>query len=387
MFYSLLYPLSEEIGFFNLFRYTSFRMVAAALTALVLALWLFPWAIEKLRSLGTQPIREDGVQEHLETKAKTPTAGGTVVISAVLLSVLLWGDLTNSYVLGTLAIMIGFGLVGWYDDYRKMKYRDPKGLSGKLRLAIEFAITFAVIAWLVQGEAQLSTQLDLPFTPAYRPDMGLIGMVLIGGFITVGTANACNLTDGLDGLAIGPVIVSAAVLLVLAYIAGTPMGLVTEWCSEAQAATGLCTLGTPSKATVFADYLMIIRVPGVEEAAVVAAAVMGAGLSFLWFNAHPAEIFMGDTGSLGLGGVLGILAVATKKELFSAVLHGLFLFNALSVIIQVFWYKRTGKRVFRMAPFHHHLELAGWKETKVVVRWWILSIMLALLSIALLKVR
>ena len=390
MFYALLYPLAEHVGFFNLFRYTSFRIIAAALTALVLALWVFPRAIEKLRGLGTQPIREDGVQEHIETKAKTPTAGGTVIISSVLLAVLLWGDLTNHFVLATLVVMVGFGLVGWYDDYRKMKYNDPKGLSGKLRLAIEFTITFVVIAWLVQGEAQLSTRLDLPFwgtdptRPDLRPDMGLLGMVLIGGFITVGTANACNLTDGLDGLAIGPVIVSAAVLLMLAYIAGTPLGLVTEWGASG---APMGDPGDPAKAWVLADYLKIIRVPGVEEAGVVAAAVVGAGFSFLWFNAHPAEIFMGDTGSLGLGGVLGILAVMTKKELFSAVLHGLFLFNALSVIIQVFWYKRTGRRVFRMAPFHHHHELAGWKETKVVVRWWILSIALALCAIALLKVR
>ena len=381
MLYMLLYPLHHDYGFLNIFRYTSFRMIMAALTALVFALWLFPWVIERLAAIGTQPIRDDGVAHHVETKAKTPTAGGSLIMVAVVVSTLLWGDLQNHYVLVLLAVMSLFALVGWYDDWRKMKYQDTKGLSGKLRLLLEFGVAFAAVYWLTLYG--MDTRIDLPFTSSWQPDLGVIGAVLFGGFVIVGTANACNLTDGLDGLAIGPVLISAATLLALAYIAGTPLGIVTDW-GSAGAPTGV---GDPAQAVVLADYLKILRVPGVEEAGVVAAALLGAGMSFLWFNAHPASVFMGDTGSLGLGGALGMMAVMTRKELFSAVLHGLFLFNALSVIIQVFWYKRTGKRVFRMAPFHHHLELGGWAETKVVIRWWLLSIVLALAAVALLKIR
>jgi len=381
MLYMLLYPLHHDYGFFNLFRYTSFRMIMAALTALVFALWLFPWVIQRLAAIGTQPIRDDGVAHHVETKAKTPTAGGSLIMVAVVVSTLLWGDLYNHYVLVLIAVMSLFALVGWYDDWRKMKYQDTKGLSGKLRLLIEFVVAFGAIYMLTLYG--MDTRIDLPFTSSWQPDLGVVGAVLFGGFVIVGTANACNLTDGLDGLAIGPVLISAATLLALAYIAGTPLGIVTDW-----GATGAPSgVGDPAQAVVLADYLKILRVPGVEETGVVAAALLGAGMSFLWFNAHPASVFMGDTGSLGLGGALGMLAVMTRKELFSAVLHGLFLFNALSVIIQVFWYKRTGKRVFRMAPFHHHLELGGWAETKVVIRWWLLSIVLALAAVALLKIR
>ncbi len=381
MLYLLLYPLHHEYGFFNLFRYTSFRMIMAALTALVFALWLFPRVIEGLAAIGTQPIRDDGVAHHVETKAKTPTAGGSLIMVAVIVSTLLWGDLTNRYVLVLVTVMALFALVGWYDDWRKMKYQDTKGLSGKIRLFLEFTVAFGAIYLLTKSG--MTTQIDLPFTSAWQPDLGVLGTVVFGGFVVVGTANACNLTDGLDGLAIGPVLISAATLLALAYIAGTPLGIVTDW-GVTGAPTGV---GDPAQAVVLADYLKILRVPGVEETAIVAAALLGAGMSFLWFNAHPASVFMGDTGSLGLGGALGMLAVMTRKELFSAVLHGLFLFNALSVIIQVFWYKRTGQRVFRMAPFHHHLELGGWAETKVVIRWWLLSIMLALAAVALLKIR
>lgn len=381
MLYLLLYPLHHEYGFLNLFRYTSFRMVMAALTSLVFALWLFPRVIKGLAKIGTQPIREDGVAHHIESKAKTPTAGGALIMGAVIVSTLLWGDLQNRYVLVLLAVMTLFALIGWYDDWRKMKYQDTKGISGKTRLLLEFTVSFVAIYLLTQSG--MTTQIDLPFTSAWQPDLGVIGTVLFGGFVVVGTANACNLTDGLDGLAIGPVLISAATLLALAYIAGTPLGIVTDW-GAGGAPNGV---GDPAQAVVLADYLKILRVPGVEETAIVAAALLGAGISFLWFNAHPASVFMGDTGSLGLGGALGMLAVMTRKELFSAVLHGLFLFNAMSVIIQVFWYKRTGKRVFRMAPFHHHLELGGWAETKVVIRWWLLSIMLALAAVALLKIR
>lgn len=381
MLYMLLYPLHHDYGFLNLFRYTSFRMIMAALTALIFASWLFPSVIQRLAAIGTQPIRDDGVAHHVETKAKTPTAGGSLIMVAVVVSTVLWGDLQNHYVLVLLAVMSLFALVGWYDDWRKMKYQDTKGLSGKLRLLLEFGVAFSAIYWLTLYG--MDTRVDLPFTSSWQPDLGVVGAVLFGGFVIVGTANACNLTDGLDGLAIGPVIISAATLLALAYIAGTPLGIVTDWGASGAPAG----VGDPAQAVVLADYLKILRVPGVEETAVVAAALLGAGMSFLWFNAHPASVFMGDTGSLGLGGALGMLAVMTRKELFSAVLHGLFLFNALSVIIQVFWYKRTGKRVFRMAPFHHHLELGGWAETKVVIRWWLLSIVLALAAVALLKIR
>ena len=380
MLYLLLYPLHNDYGFFNLFRYTSFRMIMASLTALVVALWLFPSVIKRLAAIGTQPIRDDGVAHHVETKAKTPTAGGGLIMASVVFSTLLWGDLQNHYVLVLLAVMTLFALVGWYDDWRKMKYQDTKGLSGKLRLLVEFTVALGSVL------ADLGRHGDPPRSALYvelAAGFGRHRDGLFGGFVIVGTANACNLTDGLDGLAIGPVLISAATLLALAYIAGTPLGVVTDW-GAAGAPSGV---GDPAQAVVLADYLKILRVPGVEEAAVVAAALLGAGMSFLWFNAHPASVFMGDTGSLGLGGALGLLAVMTRKELFSAVLHGLFLFNALSVIIQVFWYKRTGKRVFRMAPFHHHLELGGWAETKVVIRWWLLSIVLALAAVALLKIR
>ena len=354
-------------------------MIMASLTALVVALWLFPSVIKRLAAIGTQPIRDDGVAHHVETKRKTPTAGGNLIMASVVFSTLLWGDLQNHYVLVLLAVMTLFALV----VVRRLaqdRYQDTKGLSGKLRLLVEFTVAFGAVYW--RTSVGMETRLDLPASK-WQPDLGVIGTVLFGGFVIVQDRQRLQLTDGLDGLAIGPVLISAATLLALAYIAGTPLGVVTDW-GAAGAPSGV---GDPAQAVVLADYLKILRVPGVEEAAVVAAALLGAGMSFLWFNAHPASVFMGDTGSLGLGGALGLLAVMTRKELFSAVLHGLFLFNALSVIIQVFWYKRTGKRVFRMAPFHHHLELGGWAETKVVIRWWLLSIVLALAAVALLKIR
>ncbi|WP_338466445.1 phospho-N-acetylmuramoyl-pentapeptide-transferase [Novosphingobium sp. ZN18A2] len=354
----MLYLLAQWLnfeGFSNLVRYQTFRAGAAVLTALAIGLVIGPRFINMLRVRQGkgQPIREDGPQSHL-AKRGTPTMGGLLIVSALTFSLLLWGDLESRFVWAALAVTAGFGLIGFLDDYDKVKKAHHAGVSGRVRLLGEFVVA-GIAAWMVVGETNLYvpffSDLYIPLGPLYY---------LFAMFVIVGAGNAVNLTDGLDGLAIMPVIIACGTFAIIVYLAGR---------------------------VDYAHYLGIPHVPGVGELAIFCAAVMGAGLAFLWFNAPPAAVFMGDTGSLALGGALGVIAVSAHHEIVLAIVGGLFVLEAASVIIQVFVYKRTGKRVFRMAPIHHHFEQLGWKESTVVIRFWIVSIVLALIGLATLKVR
>jgi phospho-N-acetylmuramoyl-pentapeptide-transferase len=346
----------------NVFRYITFRTGGAMATAALFVFLFGPWIIDhlRLRQGKGQPIREDGPQSHLIAKKGTPTMGGLMILSGLVVATLLWGNLRNPYVWIVLAVTLGFGFVGFYDDYLKVTKQTAAGFSGKTRLAIEAIIAgaacFAII-WI--GRPTLSTALAVPFFKDFILDFGWF-FLIFSTFIVVGAGNAVNLTDGLDGLAIVPVMIAAASFGMIAYLAGN---------------------------AVFSDYLQIRYVPGTGELAVVCGAVLGAGLGFLWFNAPPASIFMGDTGSLALGGMLGTIAVATKHEIVLAVIGGLFVLEAVSVIVQVASFKLTGKRVFRMAPIHHHFEQKGWTEPQVVIRFWIISVVLALAGLSTLKLR
>jgi phospho-N-acetylmuramoyl-pentapeptide-transferase len=356
-----LQEFADEFSVFNVFRYITFRTGAATMTALLFVFLFGPAIIQllRLKQGGGQPIRIDGPQSHFK-KAGTPTMGGLMILSGVTVSALLWANLANVYVLAVLGVTAGFGLIGFYDDYLKVVTAAHRGLSGKTRLALEAAIAaVAVYAMALAGEEELGTALTLPFLKDVLIDLGLF-FVLLGAFVIVGTANAVNLTDGLDGLAIVPVMIAAASFALIAYLSGN---------------------------AVFADYLQIHFVRGTGELTVLCGAMIGAGLGFLWFNAPPAAIFMGDTGSLGLGGMLGAIAVATKHELVLAIVGGIFVMEALSVIIQVASYKMTGKRVFRMAPIHHHFEQMGWTEPQVVIRFWIVAVVLAIVGLSTLKLR
>jgi phospho-N-acetylmuramoyl-pentapeptide-transferase len=380
MLYLLLYPLSAQVRLFNVLRYPSFRIVAAGLTAMVLGLLLGPLFIERMKEIqyGASNVREDTPEGH-KKKAGTPSMGGLLILLSLVLSTLLFADLRSRLVLSALFVTVGFGAVGFADDWLKIKKKDSKGLSGRKRLLLEAAIVFAAyflfltdhglhaeprFPFLMVKSFQ-DTHLTLPFIPTryFEADLGWLYLPVML-FIVVGTANAVNITDGLDGLAIGPTIVSSVTFLALSYVAGTTIA-------------GFSLAG----------YLRIPFIPGAEELGVFCAAIAGAGIAFLWFNTYPASVFMGDVGSLGLGGGLGTLAVLTKNEVASAILHGVFLVEIVSVIVQVSWYKRTGRRVFRMAPIHHHYELAGWAEPKIIVRFWIISIMLALVALLSLKLR
>jgi phospho-N-acetylmuramoyl-pentapeptide-transferase len=356
----MLYLIAEQLGFpgiFNLIRYISFRAGAASATALLIGLLLGPWFISYLRTRQGkgQPIREDGPQTHL-AKRGTPTMGGLLILIAMISSVLLWMDLTNPYVWACLLVTAGFGLIGFLDDYDKVKKAHHAGLSGKMRLALEFLIA-GVATWLMIRTG--GTQLHLPFVKETVADLGWF-YIIFGAFVIVSFGNAVNLTDGLDGLATMPVIIASLAFLIITYLVGN---------------------------VKFANYLGIPHVPGAGDLTVLLMAIIGAGLAFLWFNAPPAAVFMGDTGSLALGGALGAVAVATHHEFVLAIVGGLFVLEALSVIIQVAVYKRTGKRVFLMAPIHHHFEHLGWSEPTVVIRFWIISFVLALAGLATLKLR
>jgi phospho-N-acetylmuramoyl-pentapeptide-transferase len=346
----------------NVFRYITFRTGGAMATAALFVFLFGPWIIDhlRLRQGKGQPIREDGPQSHLIAKKGTPTMGGLMILSGLVVATLLWGNLRNPYVWIVLAVTLGFGFVGFYDDYLKVTKQTAAGFSGRTRLAIEAIIAgaacFAII-WI--GRPTLSTALAVPFFKDFILDFGWF-FLIFSTFIVVGAGNAVNLTDGLDGLAIVPVMIAAASFGMIAYLAGN---------------------------AVFSDYLQIRYVPGTGELAVVCGAVLGAGLGVLWFNAPPASIFMGDTGSLALGGMLGTIAVATKHEIVLAVIGGLFVLEAVSVIVQVASFKLTGKRVFRMAPIHHHFEQKGWTEPQVVIRFWIISVVLALAGLSTLKLR
>jgi phospho-N-acetylmuramoyl-pentapeptide-transferase len=359
LIYHLLYPLHTTFSFFNVFRYITFRTIFASITALLICLFVGPWMIQKLQDMQIgQQIRDDGPQSHLVKKG-TPTMGGILIIFAVVISTLLWTNLSANYVWLILLVTVGYGLIGFIDDYRKLAGRSSQGIPGKTRLAAEIMIALfvSIILYLKPG---FNSQVTIPFFKTILPNLGW-GYVLLSTFIIVGAANAVNLTDGLDGLAIGPVIICFVTYLLFAYFAGN---------------------------VKVASYLQIVHVSGAGELAVFCGTLVGAGLGFLWFNAYPAEIFMGDVGSLSLGGALGTMAIITKQEILLAIVGGIFVVETFSVIFQVGYFKLTGgKRILRMAPLHHHFELKGWAEPKVIVRFWIISILLALMALSTLKLR
>ncbi|MEO0688920.1 MAG: phospho-N-acetylmuramoyl-pentapeptide-transferase [Pseudomonadota bacterium] len=356
----MLYFLAEWMefeGILNLVRYQTFRAGATLLTALFIGLLIGPRFINllRVRQGKGQPIREDGPQSHL-AKRGTPTMGGLMILIALTLSLLIWMNLSNPFVWACLAVTVGFGLIGFLDDYDKVTKNSHRGVSGRVRLLMEFAVA-GVASYIIVS--QINTNLYIPFFSDVSIPLSY-GYYVFAAFVMVGAGNAVNLTDGLDGLAIMPVIIASGTFAIIAYLVGRPD---------------------------FSGYLGIPHVPGAGELAIFCAAIMGGGLAFLWFNAPPAAVFMGDTGSLALGGALGAIAVASHHEVVLAIVGGLFVLEAMSVIIQVFWFKRTGKRVFRMAPIHHHFEQLGWSESKVVIRFWIIAIVLALAGLATLKLR
>jgi len=358
MLYHIFYPMAANIKLFNIFKYLTFRTIYAMITALVVCFLLGPWIIRKLESLqARQVIRTDGPESHLQ-KEGTPTMGGVMILAAIVIPTLLWADLTNLYVWTVLFITIGYGLIGFVDDYKKVVEKSPKGLSARQKMfwQVLLAASVAVFLFLKPG---FSEELFFPFFKKFHPDLW-IWFIPFVTLVIVGASNAVNLTDGLDGLAIGPVTINAATYMLFSYIAG--------------------------HATLSA-YLQIPRVVGAGELAIVCGAMVGAGLGFLWFNSYPAEVFMGDVGALSLGGTLGTIAVLTKQEILLVIVGGVFVVEALSVIFQVGSYKFRGKRIFRMAPIHHHFELKGVAEPKIIVRFWIITIILALVAISTLKMR
>ncbi len=359
MIYHLLYPLHTTFSSFNVFRYITFRAIYAAITALVICFVLGPWMIRKLQSqrIG-QPIREDGPDSHF-SKEGTPTMGGLLIIFATVISTFLWSNLTVNYVWMIMMVTVGFGLIGFMDDYQKLARKDSKGVSGKVRILLEVIIAL-FISLILYYKAGFSSNITIPFFKTVLPDLGWV-YVPLSTFIIIGAANAVNLTDGLDGLAIGPAITCFMTYLLFAYFAGN---------------------------IKISGYLQIPYVAGTGELAIFCGAMVGAGIGFLWYNAYPAQVFMGDTGSLPLGAALGTLAVMTKQEILLAIVGGIFVLETFSVIFQVGWFKiSNGKRIFRMAPIHHHFELKGWAEPKIIVRFWIISILLALVAISTLKLR
>ncbi len=359
MIYHFLYPFSDTYSWLNVFRYITFRTIYATITGLTICFVLGPWVINKLRSIGIeQPIRGDGPGSHL-SKEGTPTMGGILVIFSVVVSTLLWAKLNVGYVWIILMVTVGFGLIGFWDDYQKLSNRSSRGVPGKLRLAAEIMIALFVSIVLYMNP-DFSSNLTVPFFKTILPDLGW-GYVIFSTFVIVGAANAVNLTDGLDGLAIGPATICFGTYLLFAYFAGN---------------------------IKLSGYLQLSYVAGVGELAVFCGAMVGAGAGFLWYNTYPAQIFMGDVGSLSLGGALGTIAVLTKQEILLAIVGGIFVVETISVIFQVGWFKvSNGDRMFRMAPIHHHFELKGWAEPKVIVRFWIISIILALIAISTLKLR
>jgi phospho-N-acetylmuramoyl-pentapeptide-transferase len=362
MLYHILVPLSDGGDLFNLFRYITFRAGGAFFTALLIGFIFGRPIIDWLRRKQKkgQPIRDDGPQRHIIEKAGTPTMGGVLILGAVLISAFLWARLDNGFVWTVLLVTLCFGLIGFADDYAKVTQQSHRGLSGKLRLAIGFTVAL-VAGWYlatIQPEP-MQQQIAMPILKDALLYVGLLYLPFVM-VVIVGSANAVNLTDGLDGLAIMPVMIAAGSLGIIAYVVGR---------------------------IDFTEYLQVHYIPGTGEITVIAAAIIGAGLGFLWYNAPPAMVFMGDTGSLALGGCLGTIAVATKHEIVWAIIGGLFVLEAVSVIVQVASFKMTGKRVFRMAPIHHHFEQKGWAEPTVVIRFWIIAVILALIGLATLKLR
>jgi len=361
MLLALAQWLAEDIRFFSVFNYITLRTVLATLTALLMSFAVGPAMIRKLTAYKIgQSVRSDGPQTHL-VKAGTPTMGGALILTSIAITTLLWGDLHNHYVWVVLLTTLGFGVIGWVDDYRKVVHRNPKGLSAKAKMFWQSIIALLVGVYLWNtATLPAHTELIVPFMKFLVFPLTAVGFIAMVYFVIVGTSNAVNLTDGLDGLAIMPTVMVSSALALFAYMAGN---------------------------VVFAKYLGIPYIPGAGELAVFCGGVAGAGLAFLWFNAYPAEVFMGDVGALALGAALGVVAVIVRQELALFIMGGLFVMEAVSVMIQVASFKLTGKRVFRMAPLHHHYELKGWKETQVVVRFWIITMMLVLLGLATLKLR
>jgi len=359
MLYKLIYLFHTDVSWLNVFRYITFRTILSTLIALVISFVFGRWVIRKLRDLQIgQQIRKDGPPKH-QSKAGTPTMGGCLILPTMALATLMWADPLNIYIWLILFVSVYFGAIGFADDYLKVSRKNSRGLRGVAKLSLQILGAFVVVL-VLHLHPGFDAHLTIPFMKNVSPDLG-IGYIPFALFIIVGTSNAVNLTDGLDGLAISPLIVAFASYLVFAYLAGN---------------------------IKTASYLQIPYLPGVGEVSVLCGALVGAGLGFLWYNAYPAEIFMGDVGSLPLGAVLGTIAVITKQELVLILVGGLFVFEALSVIFQVGYFKLTGgHRIFRMAPIHHHFELKGWPEPKVIVRFWIIAIVLALLSISTLKLR
>jgi phospho-N-acetylmuramoyl-pentapeptide-transferase len=361
MLLALAQWLAQDIRFFSVFNYITLRTVLAAMTALGISFMVGPAMIRKLTAYKIgQSVRSDGPQTHL-VKAGTPTMGGALILTSIAITTLLWGDLHNHYVWVVLFTTLGFGVIGWVDDYRKVVHRNPKGLSAKAKMGWQSIIALVVGVYLWQtATLPAQTELIAPFMKFFVFPLGGVAFIALVYFVVVGTSNAVNLTDGLDGLAIMPTVMVSGALAIFAYVAGN---------------------------AVFAKYLGIPYIPGAGELAVFCGGLVGAGLAFLWFNAYPAEVFMGDVGALALGASLGIVAVIVRQELVLFIMGGVFVVETLSVVIQVTSFKLTGKRVFRMAPLHHHYELKGWKETQVVVRFWIITMLLVLLGLATLKLR
>jgi phospho-N-acetylmuramoyl-pentapeptide-transferase len=360
MLYHLLYPLSKTFFGFNVFRYLTFRSAGAVITALLVSFILGPWIIRRLRLLKFgQQVRDDGPQTHL-TKQGTPTMGGLLIIAAITLSVLLWSDLTNKYVWVVLFATLAFGGIGFWDDYLKVVKKRSTGLRAieKFGLQIAASLVIGVFLYFFSGDPE-AARLSVPFMKQMIIDLGWFS-IPFAAVVIVGSSNAVNLTDGLDGLAAGLVGIAATANAVIVYVSGN---------------------------RILADYLKIPYIPGSGELVIFCGALLGASLGFLWYNAHPAEVFMGDVGSLSLGGALGTLAVVTKHELILVVTGGIFVAEAVSVMLQVASYKLTGKRIFKMAPIHHHFEEIGWPESKVIIRFWIVGIILALMSLGSLKLR
>lgn len=390
MLLELLYPLRDQadwLGWLNVLRYVPFRALAAWLTAMLICFALSPWFIKRLQAqqIG-QTVRKDGPESHF-SKAGTPTMGGSLILFAVVIPTVLWAHISNAFVWVTLAVTVSYGLIGFYDDYRKVKHRDSKGLPGKWKFGLQTVIAVAACLYLFYGSGlpsdwlapsdpaaadsivshvPLRLRLALPFVSFDRFPVALPAWayVAFAAFVVVAMSNAVNLTDGLDGLAIGPVMINMVAYLALAWLASTVL------------------FGFP-----LADYLDIPRVTSAGELAVICAATVGAGFGFLWYNTFPAQVFMGDVGSLSLGGAIGMVAVLTKNEFISVILGGIFVLEATSVVTQVVSFKLTGKRIFRMAPIHHHFELKGWPEPRIIVRFWIVSIVLALVAMVQLKLR
>lgn len=365
MFYEWLTQFSDEYQVFNLFNYLSFRMGGAIFTSMLIAFIFGPRLIRVLRMKQGkgQPIREDGPESHILEKAGTPTMGGLLILVSIVVSALLWGDLRNPYLWMVLCVTLSFGLIGFVDDYLKVSRQNPKGLNGKIKLVLEFSIAALAVYIVTQAAptvpADFGTGLAVPFLKNTLIPLGIF-FIPFGCIVIVGSSNAVNMTDGLDGLAIVPVMIAAASFSAIAYLVGH---------------------------AIYAPYLGVPYVPGSAEVVIVLGSIIGAGLGFLWYNAPPAMVFMGDTGSLALGGALGSAAVATKHEIVLVIIGGLFVLEMVSVIVQVASFKLTGKRVFRMAPIHHHFEKKGWAEPTIVIRFWIIAVILAMIGLSTLKLR